>query len=328
MLPCTAYTASMTRTRFIFTSLGTWRALALLCILSLSAAFTYAAQPSGGKQEIDWHAMGSTPCVWSRPVLNAEGAADPEATIQILKENGLGCYGALLEASSSEFNWASFNELVRVAHRDGISIVAIVLPPSEGGNSPPFKSDYVRWMRELAHLSLKYPNLKGVSIDDFFWDYNFFTPAYTCQIYSAKQKVNPRFQFLPTIYGLDRNFSERYGNCIDGVWLFWRDLEGDVALDIWIKNSRLAAKNRFPIYGGIYGGAPHWHKQGANPSVFRSTIETTCKYANGAVIWQMPLTKTPNPLLDVARSFGVGGARKLADRCGAMENATRRSIDP
>lgn len=33
MLLCTAYTASMNRARFGFTSLGTWRALALLCAL-------------------------------------------------------------------------------------------------------------------------------------------------------------------------------------------------------------------------------------------------------------------------------------------------------
>ncbi|HEX5481777.1 MAG TPA: hypothetical protein VFZ08_04040 [Terriglobia bacterium] len=319
----------MNRARLRFTSLGAWRAVALLCVLSLSAAWAYAGS-SQVKQEIDWHAMGSTPCIWSAPVVGAHGGIDVAATIRILKENGLSCYGALIwrqrEHGTKPFDWASFKKFVAAAKPAGINVWAILIPPSEGGDSPPFNRDYVRWVRELAKLSLKYPNLKGVSIDDFFWDYKFFTPAYTRQIYSAKQKVNPRFQFLPTIYGLDRDFAQRYGNCIDGVWLFWRDLEGAVALDIWIKDSRLAAKNRFPIYGGIYGGAPHWHKQGANPSIFRTTIETTCKYANGAVIWQMPLTKNPNPLLDVARSFGVGGSRKLANHCGT--DAPRGSIDP
>lgn len=293
----------------------------MVCALLLSSSLLHAAQLAGAKKQIDWHAMGSMPCVWSQPVRNAAGAIDSEATIQILKESGLSCYGALLAPSPTEFNWASFKKLLAVASQNNIDVLAIILPPSEGGNSPPFKSDYVRWMQELAKLSLAYPNLKGVNIDDFFWDYKFFTPQYTCKIYSAKQKVNPRFQFLPTIYGLDVSFAERYGGCIDGVWLFWRDLEGDVGLKAWIEDSRLAAKNRFPIYGGIYGGAPHWHKQGASPAVFRGALEATCGYANGAVIWQMPLTPTANPLLDVARSFGAGGSAKLAGRCGTAASS-------
>ncbi|MCL5005706.1 MAG: hypothetical protein M1404_04160 [Acidobacteria bacterium] len=300
-----------------------------LSVVVLSTGFVYAGQRSRQKAEINRRALGSTPCAWSPPLVNANGAVDPEATIRILKANGLGCFGALIwrqhKGGAPVFAWASFTAFVAAAQTAGIDVWAILIPPSEGGNSPPFNRDYLRWMQELAKLSLKYPRLKGVNIDDFYWDYKFFTPQYTCQIYSAKQKINPRLQFAPTIYGLDTDFADRYGGCVDGVWLWWRNLEGNVGLDAWLKNSRLAEKDRFPIYGGVYAGTTHWHKGGRpEPRVFRSALETTCRYANGAVIWQMALTP-PNPLLDVARSFGFKGSSPLAGRCGTLVDKSRHS---
>ena len=304
--------------------IGAWLVLVALCVFLLSANLAYAGQSSRQKAEINWQALGSTPCAWSPPLVNAKGAIDPGATIRVLKANGLGCYGALIwqhhKGGPPVFNWSSFKTFVAAAQTAGITVWAILIPPSEGANSPPFDRNYVRWMQELAKLSLKYPRLKGVNIDDFYWDLKFFTPQYTCKMYSAKQNINPRLQFAPTIYGLETDFAQRYGGCIDGVWLWWRDLEEDVGLDAWLKNSRLAEKNRFPIYGGVYAGTTHWHEEGRpTPSVLRGALETTCRYANGAVIWQMALTP-PNPLLDVARSFGVGGSSPLAGRCGSLEN--------
>ena len=299
-----------------------WRAMLLTFSILISGMTAYGAQSSGQKAGVDWHALGSTPCVWSPAVGDAHGAIDPGATIKILKANGLGCYGALIwvqrKGGPPTFDWTSFKTFVAEAQPAGIIVWAILIPPSEGGNSPPFNKDYVRWMRELARLSLKYPCLKGVNIDDFYWDTKFFTPQYTCSIYSAKQSINPRLQFAPTIYGLDTNFAKEYGSCIDGVWLWWRNLEGNVGLDVWLKNSRQVINNRFPIYGGVYAGKTHWHKAGRpEPGVVRGALDTTCRYANGAVLWQMALTP-PNPLLEVARSFGVNGSLPDAGKCGTF----------
>lgn len=297
-----------------------WSLMMLFGFLLLSGPMAYGGQSSRQKAGINWHALGSTPCAWSPAVADAHGAIDPEATIRILKANGLGCYGALIwvqrKGGPPTFNWTSFKRFVAAAQPAGIIVWAVLIPPSEGGNSPPFNRDYVRWMQELARLSLKYPCLKGVNVDDFYWDTKFFTPKYTCRIYSAKQSINPRLQFAPTIYGLDTGFAQRYGSCIDGVWLWWRNLEGDVGLDVWLRNSRQVIKNRFPIYGGVYAGSTHWHKQGRpGPSVVRGALDKTCRYANGAILWQMALTP-PNPLLEVAKSFGVKGSSPQAGKCG------------
>ncbi len=297
--------------------------LVFLCIFSLSSKMTYAGQASQPKREINRHAMGSTPCIWSPPIVGANGDIDSGATIRILKEIGAGCYGALIwrerEHGTKPFDWAGFKQFVAAAKPAGIDVWAILIPPSEGGDSPPFNSDYIRWVQELAKFSIRYPNLKGVNIDDYVSGIskNTFTPAYTCDIYQAKQSINPKLQFVPTIYDLTRPLAEKYGACVDGVWLWWTNLDTASGLESWLENTRLAVDGRFPIYSGIYANQTSWHRAAApKPAVLQRSVETACRNANGAIIWQMPLT--PNPLLDVARTFGTSGSSPVAGRCGTF----------
>lgn len=318
--PLSAY-----RTRVVRFVIPVWT---LLCIFTCSIRM-YARQSSQPSREVNWHAMGSTPCAWSPPVVDANGAIDPEATIRILKANGLGCYGALIwrqrEHGSQAFDWASFKKFVAEAEPAGIDVWAILIPPSEGGDSPPFNRDYVRWMQELASLSLHYPNLHGVNIDDYLSGISkkTFTPAYTCDLYRAKQAINPKLQFAPTVYDLDSSLATQYGGCIDGVWLWWTNLDMTTGFESWLKNTRLAVGGRFPIYSGVYAHGTSWHHTAPKPGVLRGSLDTACRYADGAIIWQMPLTP-PNPLLDVARTFGAGGSSPVAGRCGTFANHSGR----
>ncbi len=215
------------------------------------------------------------------------------------------------------FDWNSFKRFVAAAAPAGIEVWAILIPPSEGGDSPPFNRDYVRWMQELARLSLRYPNLRGVNIDDYLSGKSrkTFTPAYTCSLYHAKQAINPKLQFAPTVYDLNRQLAQQYGGCIDGVWLWWTNLDSTAGLESWLENTRLAVDGRFPIYSGIYGHGSSWHRTAPRSRVLRGSLERACRNADGAIIWQMHLTP-PNPLLQVARSFGAGGSSPLAGRCG------------
>ncbi|TAM79229.1 MAG: hypothetical protein EPN47_19670 [Acidobacteria bacterium] len=301
-----------------------------MSVLVLSGIFTaatgnvFAGQIPAPKREINWRAMGSTPCIWSPAVVGSNGAIDSDATIRILKQIGAGCYGALIwrgrEHGPKPFDWKSFSQFVAAAQPAGIDVWAILIPPSEGGDSPPFNRDYVRWMQELARLSLHHSNLKGVNIDDYVSGIskNTFTPAYTCDIYRAKQAINPQLQFVPTIYDLTRPLAEKYGACVDGVWLWWTNLDTAAGLESWLENTRLAVDGRFPIYSGIYANETSWHHTAApKPAILQKSVETACRNANGAIIWQMPLTPA-NPLLDVARVFGAGGSSSVAGRCGAF----------
>jgi hypothetical protein len=195
-----------------------------------------------------------------------------------------------------------------------------LIPPAEGGNSPPFNTDYISEMRVLAKLSLSYSRLVGVNIDDFYSGTNkkTFTPAYTCKLFDAKQAINPKLQFAPTIYDLDRQFAQRYGGCIDGVWFWWVNLDQVGGLQSALENSRLAVQGRFSIYGGVYAHGSSWHPADPTPATLRRTLQVTCRYANGAVVWRMHLADSSNALLTVARSFAMGGASELAGRCGSF----------
>ena len=48
---------------------------------------------------------------------------------------------------------------------------------------------------------------------------------YLRQIYQAKQEINPKLLFVPTIYDLDQDVADRLAGCVDGVWFWWVNLE-------------------------------------------------------------------------------------------------------
>lgn len=275
--------------------------------LSLLAAAPRTPRNAGG------------PCIWSPPLTNAAHQIDAAATLQVLRQNGFRCYVALIwqNAAGASLNLAGFRPLLARFDRAGIDVWVVLIPPSEGGNSMPYGRHYQRWMRALASLSLRYPRLRGVNIDDFISasSMHTFTPAYACRLYRAKQAINPKLKFMPTVYALDRNFARRYGACLDGVWLWWTNLDrGARALRAWLENSRLVIRNRFPIYGGVYARHTSWHLANPQPAIFANALDITCAASAGAVIWQMPL-RPLNPWLLIAREFGAHGAK--AGRCGA-----------
>jgi hypothetical protein len=215
-------------------------------------------------------------------------------------------------------SYESYQKLLEAMNNTDIKMWAVIIPPSEGSTSLPYRSDYIGWSKELARLSLKYPNFLGFNIDDLDIDSSHatFTRDYVCKIYDAKKEINPHLLFVPTIYDLDRTVADRVAGCVDGVWLWWVNLEKTTGLQSFLENTRYAVDGRFPIYGGVYAHWSSWHKQG-NPesAVFRKTLETTCKYADGAVIWELSL-KPGEPLLEATKPFLAGGTSPYAGNCG------------
>jgi hypothetical protein len=83
------------------------------------------------------------------------------------------------------------------------------------------------------------------------------------------------------------------------------------------------ANNRFPVYAGVYANSTSWHRQGSpTPEILKAALKLGCKYSDGAVAWQLPLTGDPakNPMLAVVREFTTGGGDALADKCGQGVN--------
>lgn len=112
----------------------------------------------------------------------------------------------------------------------GIDVWITILPPSEGGNSFPYLDNYTKWAEETAKLSLAYPNLKALAIDDFIYDYDTtFTPSYLGQMRAVANKYNSNLKFIPVIYY--HGFStvtriakfEARASYFDAVQFFYRD---------------------------------------------------------------------------------------------------------
>lgn len=254
------------------------------------------------------HAMGAIPCSWSIPIQAPDHSLDVPATIRLLRANHFTCYVQPIE-EKPPMTYDDFNRLLPAAQAAGIDIWAVLIPKHEG-SSLPYGHDFVHWMEVLARTSLKYPVLRGVNIDDTDVGGNeaIFTHQYLSDIYAAKQKVNPAMLFVPTIYDLDPDEADRLAGVVDGVWLWWVNLEGDNGLRAFLKDARVVTRGRFPVYGGVYAYSTSWHKQGGpKPDILEKALTLACNWSDGAIIWQLPLTEQPNPWLDVARKFVAAG---------------------
>lgn len=295
-------------------------ALVVLAIVLLGATTLQAQKTSSVRTHHPirkWHAMGSVPCAWSAPASKSDGSVDTESTVQRLLSNGFHC-NVFVMSTSAPNDWVNFQKLAPAADAAGIDLWPVLIPPSEGGNSHPYDSDYVTWAKTLAKLSVRYPHVRGFNIDDIDQGNSSetFTRRYICQIYQAKQAINPRLQFVPTIYDLDSTVANRLGDCVDGVWLWWVNLEKATGLPSFLENSKLAVKGRFPVYGGVYGQSTSWHKSGQPiQKVFQETLNDACQYADGAIIWLLSLQDS-DPLLKITETFTEGGSSPYAGKCG------------
>jgi hypothetical protein len=281
------------------------------------AAFGQNAVRSAESSTIsDWHAMGKSPCAWSEALEKADHSLDIPRMIDLLKQGGFRCH-AMPIIAGPPYSWAEFQQLVAAANAAGIDEWPVLIPPTEG-SSAPYKHDFESWMQALAKLSLRYPHLRGANVDDLDQGENakLFSRDYICRVYKAKQAINPKLLFVPTIYSLDRAFADRMSGCVDGVWLWWSKLDTISGLAASLQQAKAAAAGRFPVYGGVYAHWTSWHKQGPpTASVFQQTLRLTCELADGAVMWKI-LLQPPDPLLRIARSFTADGASSMAGRCG------------
>jgi hypothetical protein len=287
--------------------------------VSLTLSWAAAAGATNSSAASD-RAMGRAPCIWASPIAGPDSALDVSATIRSLQDNHFNCIAQVIENRPPN-SFTDFKRLLAAARSAKISVWAVLIPPSEGGTSQPYGTNYVGWMKAMARLSLKNPALRGVNIDDLLSGISTrtFTRQYVCSIYQAKQLINPKLLFVPTIYDLDRGVADHLAGCVDGAWFWWVNLEHDDGMRSLLEDSGVVVANRFPIYAGVYAQKTSWHPQG-RPSlkVFRSALEIGCRYADGVIIWNLPLSpnSSANAWLAGARDFAPGGSANLAGKCG------------
>ncbi|MEO6829970.1 MAG: hypothetical protein ABI164_09165, partial [Acidobacteriaceae bacterium] len=60
-----------------------------------------------------------------------------------------------------------------------------------------------------------------------------------------------------------------------------------------------------------------------NPAVFQRSLEDSCRYSDGAIVWQLSLEPS-NPLLAVTKKNLPGGSSVYAGKCGTGDPAEKK----
>jgi lysophospholipase L1-like esterase len=162
---------------------------------------------------------------YASPVLDANRRVDAAATLDRVAGLHANTYFVLIHSVS---DWERLkNEFLPAAVTRGLDIWTYFVPPSECPDSCklPFDKDYIRIAAGVAELSLKYPNLKGLAIDDFMDNTKLYTPEYVGRMRAAGRAINPKFQFLPLLYwrSMTSAVLDQYDTVIDGVIFAYRD---------------------------------------------------------------------------------------------------------
>lgn len=145
--------------------------------------------------------------------------------------------------------WAGFIEVLERMQREApdTKILAYIGSPAYAGtenfvwNSGEGEyNDYERWAEEVATLSLTYPNLIGITLDDFNSDAQLddhaskiFTPGYMEDIKAAGVAINPEFKMAAVVYipGMSVNTVKRFENSLDIIHFFYRHYPSEDAVD-------------------------------------------------------------------------------------------------
>jgi hypothetical protein len=227
---------------------------------------------------------------------------DTHALIQKLTKLHVNTYFYLIWHESTD--WDDLRkEFLPAAQKAGIRVFAYLVPPSEAGvkRSEPYGTDYAAWFRAIGHLSRKFPNLKGIVIDDFNHNLNVFTPEALSKIRDAGKAENPSLLFLPQVYypAVTPAFVRKYAPLIDGLVMAFRDDRHhntqrlDRLLEQTDRVQFLLEKYRLPLILMIY--ASRLSATPANPSaryiedaVKLATVRLRLNRLQGIVTYILP----------------------------------------
>ncbi len=126
------------------------------------------------------------------------GGMDIEKSVNALKD--LGATGIFLPIGTEQ----QYNTLMWFLEQTKNTDLKVYVQTGARCNAvfpPEYAGDCVKWAKHLATKSLTYPNLVCLTADDLRPRNNTdITPEHLSNVISEKNKINPNFMYLPTLY--------------------------------------------------------------------------------------------------------------------------------
>lgn len=259
------------------------------------------------------HSLLKLKGTYATPPRLKDGRVDIDKLTDELKDLNANTYNWLIW--SSETDWDDLQLFLPLAKKNKINVWVTVVPFSEAKprtnkSSEPFGTDYVKWAQEIAKLSVRYDNLKALSIDDFVaWNLQFYTPEYTAEFVNAMREINPRLAFVPCIYYNSTkitDYSKDYLPYFDGI-LFPHKAESsgketlsrsDLLMDE-VDSLREMFKD-LPIIIDIYSSR-HSKAGSSTPSYVADMIKLSKEYGDGTFIYTHPHSEKDKEKYDIIK---------------------------
>jgi hypothetical protein len=224
------------------------------------------------------------------------GHVDTETLLDELVELKANSYNWLVWHGSND--WADLKVFLPLARHHHINVWVTLVPPSESPPSEskysePFRLDYGRWGAEIAKLSRTEPNLVAWSIDDFYENSKFFTPAEVGLMQAQAHQFNPKLAFVPCCYYRDitPSFAENYGALCQGILFPYRaesdgtNLKDASKLAPEIQKIRSILGESMPVIVDIYATPHASYPDGSSPDYVAQVMSESRRSADGVLIY-------------------------------------------
>lgn len=229
--------------------------------------------------------LRGTWATWGGVIRTDDGHVDVERQLAAVQSLGVTTYN--FPVWNNPHDWDDCQRFLPLAAEAGLKVWITILSPWQGGNSQPFESDFLAWFDAFGRLAGDYANLVAVSIDDFACEGNLdtFTPHYVRQLLRALRQKRDDVAFCSTIYGLSPVLLEQYAKLMDGVTLWWVNLDTTLGMEEWLWANKTLVAGRFPIIAGVYAHPTTWHPAPPAVKAFRHALRIAHKDADGVMLF-------------------------------------------
>ena len=220
----------------------------------------------------------------------------------------------------NEKSYEQLKEFLPVAQKKGIEVWATLIPPVELASMAvgEYSTNDMRiWAAQLAGLSVKYPNFKAWTIDDFTHSVKLYTPKYVSEFQTIAKKINPGFKFYPVCYykGMYPKFVSLYGSIIDGIVFPYRNesVEKNLTDPSHVASEINEIRNRFgrelPIFLDVYSSA-HSKLGEPSPEFISKVIESGIQQADGIIIFRHPSPRWDSKKYEIVKTSIAKGLKE------------------